>query len=107
MGSAVSGAAASELPPLPRPGASPRAVREALRPEYRESFDRAFRHALDRAGQELELQVVHETVEYWRRRAWITRDEGEHRRIVREAVEELTGEAPPEDEPTVVSEGRL
>ncbi|MEJ2862836.1 DUF6247 family protein [Actinomycetospora flava] len=95
------------LPPLPRAGATPRAVRDALHPEHREAFDRAFRAALETAERELDLQAIHETVEYWRRRAWITRDPEEHRRVVREAVTALTGEMPPDDEPTDISERRL
>jgi hypothetical protein len=96
-----------ELSPLPRAGATPREVRDALHPEHREAFDRAYRSALDVAGREFRLDPVHEAVEYWRRRSWITRDRDEHRRVVREAVTALTGEAPPEDEPTDVSERRL
>jgi Family of unknown function (DUF6247) len=107
MSSAAPDTMAGELPPLPPIGASPRAVRAALHPEHREEFDRAFRAALDEAGRELDLQPVHEVVEHWRRRAWITRDREQHRRIVREAVEELRGEAPPDSESTRASEARL
>lgn len=107
MSSAVSDAVSGELPSLPRAGASPRIVRAALHPEYREAFDRAFRESLEEAARELDLQGVHDTVESWRRRASITRDRDQHRRVVREAVDSLTGQAPPADEPTVVSESRL
>ncbi|WP_433784437.1 DUF6247 family protein [Actinomycetospora sp. CA-101289] len=107
MTSAAPDTRAGELPPLPRVGASPRAVRAALHPEHHEAFDRAFRAALDEAERELDLQPVHEVVEHWRRRAWITRDREQYRRIVREAVEESTGEAPPESESTRASEARL
>jgi len=107
MTSAVPDTMAGELPPLPLVGASPRVVRAALHPEHHEAFDRAFRAALDEAGRELDLQPVHEVSEHWRRRAWITRDREQHRRIVREAVEELTGNAPPDSEATQASEARL
>jgi hypothetical protein len=107
MSSAAPDTTTGELPPLPRVGASPRGVRAALHPEHHEAFDRAFRAALDEAGRELDLQPVHEVVEHWRRRAWITRDREQHRRIVREAVAELTGTAPPDSEPTQTSEARL
>jgi hypothetical protein len=107
MSQAASDVSAAELPSLPREGASPRAVREALRPEFREEFDRAFRDALDVAAREMDLTSVQETVEHWRRRAWVTRDPEQHRRVVRRAVLALTGELPPEDEPTVLSEDRL
>ncbi len=103
----MSDTASAELPALPRPGASPRVVRDALHPEYREAFDRAFRQALDRAAQELDLTGVHDTIEHWRRRAWVTRDRDQHRRMVRQAVETLTGEAPPEDEPVETTEAHL
>lgn len=72
----------------------------ALRPEYRERFDRDYRAALELAG-------VLDTVEHWRTRAWITRDPGEHRRVVRRAAELLTGQAPPADEPVAVTKARL
>ena len=107
MTSAVPDTMAGGLPPLPPVGASPRMVRAALHPEHHEAFDRAFRAALDEAGRELDLQPVHEVVEHWRRRAWITRDPEQHRRIVRGAVEELTGNAPPDGESTGASEARL
>lgn len=97
----------SALPPLPLPGATPREVRAALRPEYREQFDQDYRAALDNAAQTLELGDVLDTVEHWRTRAWITRDPAEHRRVVRRAAELLTGQAPPEGEPVAVTEARL
>jgi hypothetical protein len=95
------------LPPLPLPGATPREVRAALRPEYREQFDQDYRSALDEAGRTLELAGVLDTVEHWRTRAWITRHPDEHRRIVRRAAELVTGQAPPADEPTAITEARL
>ena len=107
MSSAAPETMAGELPPLPPVGASPRVVRAGLHPEHHEAFDRAFRAALDEAGRELDLQPVHEVAEHWRRHAWITRDREQHRRIVREAVEELTGEPPPGGESTRASEARL
>lgn len=95
------------LPPLPLPGAKPRDIRAALRPEYREEFDRDYRTALDEAARTLDLEGVLEALEHWRVRSWITRDEQEHRRVVRRAVELLTGQEPPADEPTTVTEARL
>ncbi|GAA4884920.1 hypothetical protein GCM10023203_41460 [Actinomycetospora straminea] len=80
---------------------------EALHPEHREAFSQAFRAALDEAARDMDLAVVHETIGFWRRRAWITRDRDQHRRVVHDAVTALTGTAPPEDEPTDVSERRL
>jgi hypothetical protein len=95
------------LPPLPLPGATPREVRAALRPEYREQFDQDYRAALEEAARTLELAEVLDAVEHWRTRAWITRDPAEHRRVVRRAAELLTGQAPPVDEPVAVTEARL
>lgn len=95
------------LPPLPKAGASPAEVREALWPEYRDAFDRAYREALAEAGRSLDLTELHRMVEHWRIRAWVTRDQAEHRRVVRFAAELLTGGVPPEDEPVAVTESRL
>jgi hypothetical protein len=95
------------LPPLPLPGATPREVRAALRPEYREHFDRDYRASLEEAARTLELADVLDTVEHWRTRAWITRDQAEHSRVVRRAAELLTGQTPPADEPVAVTEARL
>jgi hypothetical protein len=96
-----------DLPALPLEGASPAEVRAALRPEFREAFDRDYRAALDLAAESLELRGVLDVVEHWRMRAWVTRDPDEHRRVVRRAAELLTGELPPEDEPVAVTESRL
>src|SRR5262245_13044295 len=95
------------LPQLPLPGATPREIRAALHPKYRDEFDQDSQHALAEAGRSLDLAGVHDTVEHWRRRSWITRDKQEHRRVVRRAVELLTGQEPPADEPVAVTEARL
>jgi Family of unknown function (DUF6247) len=95
------------LPPLPLPGAKPREIRAALHPEYRNEFDRDYQEALDEAGRILDLECVHDTLEHWRMRSWITRDKQEHHRVVRRAVELLTGQEPPTDEPVAVTEARL
>ncbi len=95
------------LPPLPLPGAKPREIRAALLPEYRDEFDRDYQEALNEAGRTLDLEGIHDTLEHWRMRSWITRDKQEHRRVVRRAVELLTGQEPPTDEPVAVTEARL
>jgi hypothetical protein len=95
------------LPPLPLPGASPREIRAALRPEFRAEFDRDYQAALAEAGRTLELGGVHDVLEHWRMRSWITRDPVEHRRVVRRAAELLTGAEPPADEPVAATETRL
>lgn len=95
------------LPPLPLPGATPRAIRAALHPEYREDFERDYQAALAEAGRSMDLAGVHDTVEHWRRRSWITRDRHEHRRLVRRAAQLLTGVEPAADEPVAITEARL
>ncbi len=97
----------SALPPLPLVGASPWEIRAALHPEYRDAFDRDYQAALVEASRSLDLAGMHDTVEHWRRRSWITRDRQEHRRVIRRAVELLTGHEPPADEPVLVTEARL
>jgi Family of unknown function (DUF6247) len=107
---AMSSPSVRDTQPLPRPplpGATPREVRAALRPQDREQFDRDYRAALEEAARTLELADVLDTVEHWRARAWITRDPAEHRRVVRRAAEFLTGHTPPADEPVAVTETRL
>ncbi len=95
------------LPPLPLPGAKPHEIRAALYPEYRDDFDRDYQEALAEAGRALDLEGVHDTLEHWRMRSWITRDKREQRRVVRRAVELLTGQEPPTDEPVAITEARL
>ena len=97
----------SALPPLPLKGAPPSEVRAALHPEYREEFDQDYRDALAEAGRTFDLTGIHEVVEHWRRRSWITRDRDSHRRMVRRAAELLTGTEPPENEPVAVTEARF
>lgn len=107
MSTASADADGAALPPLPLPGATPREIRAALHPEHHAEFDRDYQAALAEAGRSLDLARIHETVEHWRRRSWITRDKQEHRRIVRRAAELLTGHEPPSDEPVAVTEARL
>lgn len=107
MSTAPLGNGGSALPPLPLPGASPREIRAALRPEFRAEFDRDYQAALAEAGRSLELAGVHEVLEHWRARSWITRDPVEHRRLVRRAAELLTGTEPPAGESVAVTETRL
>jgi hypothetical protein len=78
-----------------------------LHPEYRDAFDQDYQASLAEAGRSLDLTGVHDTLEHWRRRSWTTRDRQEHRPVVRRAVEPLTGQQPPTDEPPSVTEARL
>lgn len=95
------------LPPLPLPGAPPRDVRAALHPEHRAEFDRDYQAALTEAGQTLDLTDLHDVIEHWRRRSWITRDAHEHRRVVRRAAELITGKAPPSQQSVAATEAIL
>ncbi|HEY0806655.1 MAG TPA: DUF6247 family protein, partial [Pseudonocardiaceae bacterium] len=83
---------------------TPRGARSP--PEFRAQFDQDYRTALEEAGRTLDLSGVHDTVEHWRMRSWITRDPQEHRRVVRRAAE-LLGQTPPADEPVAITESRL
>jgi hypothetical protein len=105
--SAVPYSSGDGLPPLPPPGATPREVRAALRPEYHAEFDRDYQDALAEAGRSLDLTGVHDTVEHWRRRSWIVRDQQRHRELVRRAATLLEGREPPADEPVSVTEARI
>lgn len=107
MSTAPAESSGAALPPLPLTGASPAEIRGALRADYREDLDRDYQAALVDAGRSLDLAGLHDTVEYWRRRAWITRDEEEHRRVVRRAAELLTGVEPATDELATVTEAKL
>jgi hypothetical protein len=107
MSTASDESSTSALPPLPLPGATPGEIRAALHPEYRGAFERDYRDALDEAARSLDLAGVHDVVEHWRIRSWITRDAAEHRRVVRRAAELLTGSEPPGDEPVAVTEARF
>ncbi|MPZ65462.1 MAG: hypothetical protein GEU83_08070 [Pseudonocardiaceae bacterium] len=94
------------IPPLPE-GAGPRAIRAALIAEEREEFDQAYRRALDEAADTLELAVVLDTLEHWRRRAIISADPQEYRRMLRRAAQLLSGDDVPEDEPLARLKERL
>lgn len=97
----------AELGALPLPGASPREIRAALHPEDRDDFNWDFQAALAEAGRSLDLTGVQEMLEHWRYRCWITRDKQQFRRVVRAAVENLTGQEAPADEPVAVTEAKL
>jgi hypothetical protein len=68
-------AAAEPEPSRTRPpfaDASPAEVRTALIPEEAAEFDRQWRDVMARATQQLDLSEVLETLESWRRVAWLT-----------------------------------
>jgi hypothetical protein len=81
------------------PGAAPAAIRDALLPEDRTTFDTAYQRALAAARDTLELTELFRCLEHWRRVALLQRDPDRFASIARRAAERLTGEPVPADEP--------
>jgi cell wall assembly regulator SMI1 len=90
--------------PLPGPkrtpfaDTSPAQVRAALTPEDSAEFDRQWVAVMARATQELDLTEVLETLETWRRVAWVTATTGteRYRAVLASAEHRLrTGERHP------------
>lgn len=103
----VVGVTAAAVKP-PFANASPAEIRAALLPEERPDFDREYRLALEVAAELLTLDELHETLECWRRVAWMTQsDPAAHRRMLRTAAERLTGEEIPAGEPLAHTKARL
>ncbi len=80
-------------------GATPAAIRESLLPEDRTKFDIAYQRALATAREELDLTDLFRCLENWRRLALLQRDPERFASLARRAVERLTGEPVPDDEP--------
>lgn len=104
----VSAAAAFPEPFRKRPpfaDASPAEVRAALIPEEAGEFDRDMADAT----KTRDSAVLRETLESWRRIAWVTSANGPdaHRRMWRRAAAKFTGEDIPTDEPLQVTKARL
>ncbi len=98
--------AAAVKPPFAN--ASPADIRAALLPEEQPDFDREYQRALQVAAESLTLDELHETLECWRRVAWMTQnDPAAHRRMLRTAAERLTGEKILADEPLARIKTRL
>ena len=97
----------SAWPPLPPPRRVPAGQLFAdasplrcvpLTPEDTAKFDRQWQEVMARATRELDLTEVLETLEAWRRTAWVTTATGHdrYRVIMRDAERRLrTGERPP------------
>jgi uncharacterized protein (DUF2236 family) len=85
--------------------------RTTTRPEPEEAaeFERAWRAALAKAAETLDLTEVLETLESWRRIAQFTAATGPeaHRAMYRRAAAKLTGEDIPADEPLAQTKARL
>ncbi|WP_214417070.1 DUF6247 family protein [Sphaerisporangium fuscum] len=80
------------------PERTPQAVRAALSPVHRETFEREFRAAMAKAADDLDLAPVYTCLDYWRRLA-VLKASGAYDRITRDA-EQVTqqaarGELPP------------
>jgi hypothetical protein len=103
-------AAAVEHPDLGNfADATPKQVRAALIPEEQVEFDQAWRAALAAAGESLDLADVFETLDSWRRVAWMTAASGHeaHRQMWRRAAKLYTGEDIPAHEAFSVTKARL
>ncbi|GAA4563134.1 DUF6247 family protein [Planotetraspora kaengkrachanensis] len=64
---------------------SPRAIRAALPAEDLDAFDREYREALRRAGDELDLTPLHDCVESWWRQAVLKADPVAYANMVEQA----------------------
>ncbi|MGH3871711.1 MAG: DUF6247 family protein [Pseudonocardiaceae bacterium] len=76
--------------------ASPAEVRAGLLTEDQPEFDRQWREALTVAAKALSLDEVHDTLESWRRVAWLVSEHGHdgYRRMMAQAQETLrTGQS--------------
>lgn len=96
--------------PVPFAGVSPAQIREAIPPEDQPEFDQQWRAALAAAADTLSLDEVHETLECWRRVAWLVTAHGleGYRRMMATAEQTLrTGQGPPGGVPWEQVKNRL
>jgi hypothetical protein len=79
--------------PAAQPAAgTPREIRAALLPEEVGQFDSAWRAALARAAESLDLGEVYDVLRHWRRIARLTQaDPDAHRRMLAKAGRALAG----------------
>jgi Family of unknown function (DUF6247) len=89
-----------------RRGASPRAIRAALLPADRTTFEAAYEAALTESRESLDLTGLFTMLEHWRRVAVLQSDPEGYRRVVRRAAGALTGEEIPADEPLEVTRAK-
>jgi hypothetical protein len=89
--------------------ASPSEIRAALIPEEQLEFDQQYRDALRHAAEAYSLDVLSQTLESWRRVAWMTTAGGPdaHRRMLRTAAARVAGKTIPPDEPLASTKARL
>jgi hypothetical protein len=81
--------------------ASPAEIRAACHPQERERFDADYQDALRIAAEQLDLSALEQTLEQWRRIAWMNTAAGHdgYRDMLARAAETYTGTAVPEGEP--------
>lgn len=89
-----------------RRGASPGAIRAALLPVERATFDVAYEAALAESRESLDLTGLFKMLEHWRRVAVLQSDPEGYRRVVRRAAQALTGEEVAADEPLEVTRAK-
>lgn|GEM_PF-1845231 len=87
-------------------GASPEAIRSALLAEDRAAFNLAYSDALVAVRESLDLTELFRMLERWRGRAILQRDPEVFRRVARRAVEKITGQASPENEPLALTRAK-
>lgn len=88
------------------PGASPRAVADALLPEDRQRFLGEYDRLWVEARTSLDLAPVYDLVERWRGVAALQLDPERYRRSLRRAAERITGETSPDDEPLEITRAK-
>jgi len=86
--------------------ATPAEVRAALIEEEAGQFDEQWRRALAGAAETFDLSGVMETLDHWRRMAWLQQDPDGYRRMLVRAAEIMAGEKLP-PEPLAATKARL
>jgi hypothetical protein len=87
-------------------GASPEAIRAALLAEDRSRFDEALDVALGEVRRGLDLTVLFDMLERWRRIAVVQSDRERFAAVARRVAEQVTGESSPGDEPLAVTRAK-
>lgn len=89
--------------------ATPAEIRAALIPEEQVEFDKAWRQAMLEALDRRDLAGVYETLDDWRRIAWMTASSGHraHREMWRRAAAAHGGEPVPANESLAAIKARL
>ena len=67
---------------VPFSDASPAEVREVLLPEERPQFEEQYRQALRVAAETYSFDALHQTMQDWRRIAWMTHSDPEAHRLM-------------------------